>query len=462
MKSPLFSKVRTTNRKTLLRGERGVTMALVAISMVAILAMAALSIDTITLYLAREEAQRSADAAALAGARILSLSGMTGDPGNIGSGSWTPACNAAISVATTVAQQNQIAGQSLPAAQITVTFPNNSACGTAPIFGINPEIAVKVSRQNLPTFFARIWGLTSNTVVANATAEAFNPSNSGSVAAGGTLIPVQPRCVKPLIVANKDPGNLPNALVNVSTGSINNPGVSQLNGGVGVIGEQFYLTSPCASNCDITPGPSNLNHPPSATATGLDYIPAQTTGPYTAVSSANGSCSNSDGYEEAIDGCDQGTQYNCGASLGANIDLDVPVVSPTIFGGETSTAIQCLSGVNGTQDTIHPGNITTPIYPYQIWAGLANPLAKAGIVNNDDLVTTSNSIITLPIYDSTVSLGNNHQAVTIVGFLQVFVSGFDLPGDPQVTVLNVSGCGNSATGGVTGTSPVPIRLITPP
>ena len=46
--------------------ERGVTMILVALAMVAIIAMAALSIDVITLYLARQEAQRSADSAALA------------------------------------------------------------------------------------------------------------------------------------------------------------------------------------------------------------------------------------------------------------------------------------------------------------------------------------------------------------------------------------------------------------
>jgi len=47
-------------------------MVLVAIAMVAIIAMAALSIDVVTLYLAREEAQRSADAAALGAARVLS------------------------------------------------------------------------------------------------------------------------------------------------------------------------------------------------------------------------------------------------------------------------------------------------------------------------------------------------------------------------------------------------------
>ena len=53
-------------------------MILVALAMIAIIAMAALSIDVITLYLAREEAQRSADAGALAAARVISLSGITG------------------------------------------------------------------------------------------------------------------------------------------------------------------------------------------------------------------------------------------------------------------------------------------------------------------------------------------------------------------------------------------------
>ena len=59
--------------------ERGVTMALVAITMVAIISMAALSIDIGTLYEAKAEAQRAADAAALTAARVISISGITGD-----------------------------------------------------------------------------------------------------------------------------------------------------------------------------------------------------------------------------------------------------------------------------------------------------------------------------------------------------------------------------------------------
>src|SRR5450755_4395926 len=75
---PVISRTRLASHQ-----ERGITMVLVAVAMVAIIAMAALSIDVVTLYLAREEAQRSADAAALAAARVISVSGITGtaDPG---------------------------------------------------------------------------------------------------------------------------------------------------------------------------------------------------------------------------------------------------------------------------------------------------------------------------------------------------------------------------------------------
>jgi hypothetical protein len=55
--------------------------------------------------------------------------------------------------------------------------------------------------------------------------------------------------------------------------------------------------------------------------------------------------------------------------------------------------------------------------------------------------------------------------VTIVGFLQVFINSVDQYGNVDVTVLNVAGCGNGTeltSTAVTGSSPVPIRLITPP
>src|ERR1700736_6177811 len=71
--------------------ERGVTIALVAVAMVSIIGMAALSIDIGTLYQAKAEAQRAADAAALAAARVISISGITGDPSNT-AGGWQNTC----------------------------------------------------------------------------------------------------------------------------------------------------------------------------------------------------------------------------------------------------------------------------------------------------------------------------------------------------------------------------------
>lgn len=60
------------------KNERGVVIVLVAVFMLFVMgAMAALSIDVVTMYTARSEAQLAADAASLAGARVLANSGMT-------------------------------------------------------------------------------------------------------------------------------------------------------------------------------------------------------------------------------------------------------------------------------------------------------------------------------------------------------------------------------------------------
>ena len=64
------------------RREGGQTIVLVAVSMVGLLAMAALAIDLTTLYVAHGEIQRAADAAALAGAKAFVDSGVTTSPSN--------------------------------------------------------------------------------------------------------------------------------------------------------------------------------------------------------------------------------------------------------------------------------------------------------------------------------------------------------------------------------------------
>ncbi len=149
------------------RDERGITMLIVALAMVAIIGMAALSIDIITLYLAREEAQRSADAAALTAARVISMSGITGaattdtDPTY-----WQAICGGSTGTATQAAQavlQSECGCwvAVLPNATITYAAGNGSTIefqrrllrAAADAFGVNPVVTVQVQQTGLPTFF---------------------------------------------------------------------------------------------------------------------------------------------------------------------------------------------------------------------------------------------------------------------------------------------------------------------
>ena len=152
--------------------EQGIVITLVAVFVLFVLgAMAALSIDVVTLYTARSEAQLAADAGALAGARVLANSGATSDTtGALMPSAWT----LAQTVATQVAEQNQVGGVYLTGAEIT--FPPPAPGGT----NTNPTITVRVQKTDLPTFFARIWGKTQVTVGASATAEAYNPSGAAN------------------------------------------------------------------------------------------------------------------------------------------------------------------------------------------------------------------------------------------------------------------------------------------
>jgi len=479
-------------------------MVLVALAMVAIIAMAALSIDVVTLYLARMEAQRSADAAALAAARVISLSGITGDPNN-STGSWALICGGSSTPASqagaAAAKQNLI-GAITPTVFImyytvgTTPTPDCSALPAA--FGVNPLITAQVTRSNLPTFFSRIWGRSGNTVSATATAEVFNSSNSGNVGNGptGTITPVQPRCVKPWFVPNRDPlrpnpnGNgtfcdqqdpithtrIPcQPFVNLSNGQIERPGVS-LNGGYNaVIGETFWLSPDCVHNsspCQFRPqgnghvpqgnfyqGSIYFELPPS-----LQYLAgaAPSVTPVAVPSCSSGASL----YQQAIAGCDQSTVYQCGVQNMNTIDLSE---NPGVATNDTMNGVECLIDQDDPNPTDQPSGqdtITTSSYPFQILAGTSNLLIGSGLTTGTP-ISSSSSVATVPIYDDTKTVSNSGTTqVTIIGFLQVFIQQADPWGNVYVTVLNVTGCGNG-TGqtvgtAVAGSSPVPVRLITPP
>ena len=174
------------------RGRRGSVLVLVSAGMVMLLGVAGLAIDLAGLYVARNEAQRSADAAALAGAHEFVTSGFT-------SGAVTEATVRTLATQKAIdsGSQNYVGTQaaSILASDVTFDFSNPA----------NPLISVLVQRtaaraNAMPTFFVKIFGVQSADVGASATVEAFNPS--------GSTISVGTKCLKPWLMPNCDSGHL--------------------------------------------------------------------------------------------------------------------------------------------------------------------------------------------------------------------------------------------------------------
>jgi len=397
------------------RAERGQTIVLVAVALVSLLGMAALAIDVTTLYVARGELQRAADAAALAAAKAFVDSGVTSDPANITR--QTLAQTMSTSVINSILAQNQVSGATpilVAANPDLVTHPGN------------PQISVTLQRTNLPTFFARIWGTKLVTVTATAIAEAYNPSN-----APAGYPPIQPKCVKPLLVANQDPKSAgPSKFVDPTTGA---PVAAN------VIGEAVTI-KPC---------------PPGAcppVVGNLQFRPALIAGPGTADLCPGGCSPPSSDYETSIDCCDSATppatQYQCGTAI--PVPIDTALVDPALS-TQTNHGLQCVTN-HPAEDTLDPTDLSAGTGPAKITAGSGPYLGN--------LVTTSRSIAILPITEPITAT-----SARVVGFLQVFVDPVT-PGIPTTTpahILNVVGCGNSpgvgppVLGG--GYSPIPVRLI---
>jgi len=433
------------------KSERGVIITLVAVFVLFVLgAMAALSIDVVTLYTARSEAQLAADGAALAGARVLANSGMTSDPNAASDGLQSSAETFAGTVATQVATGNSVGGTALNAGQVTVTFNNASVT--------NPRITVKIQKTNLSTFFARIWGRTQVTVGALATAEAYNPSAAnGGVATDPGGPPVAPVCVKPWLLPNIDPTGLtPNAIFTES-GAINYPPL---------LG-QTWPTTPTTTNglyarcSDCSAGGGGILAPlPGAYYPGAidaDDFPAP-------AASACPNCTNGfNPYQLAVAGCVQ-QPISCGAN--PNLNIDTTAYGPN-RDADTVQAAECLThyGGAGTSDSIDTSDPPSP--PFQFLGGSENPVV--GAINQPVLV--SDSLVTLPVINSPP--GTPANPVTVIGFVQVLLNpqSTTLPTTgPQGTnqipamIINMAGCGTSTTGQPilgNGASPVAVRLISP-
>lgn len=414
--------------------------------------MAALAIDVVTLYVAKSEIQRAADAAALAGAKAIADSGVTtippGDP-NLATATTlarTMAASAVTAMLNANPPINQVAGQTITSST-SITFP-----GTANPTNSNPHVTVTLQVTTLPTFFARIWGNRAATVSASATAEAYNPANVQD------FIPIAPKGVKPWLIANSDPNNGKVPFIDKATGVIET-------GGVEVVGETLNLAADCQSgfpNCQL-----NDNPPTSGSNLTVDYVPALVSP--NAGSNVCPACTGGTDYEGSIECADMTTSYqvlSCGG--GANTATWDNTVNPGGIGGTSDVGAECLinsvgAGRNRGQDDLDPS--PWPNNPMQI-------TAQSG-PQKGNLVTTSSSIVTIPIIDPATFQATSPFQVTIVGFLQAFIKEVHrtgpLAGDIEITVLNVAGCGSASTNlasnpiiGAAATSPVPVRLITPP
>jgi Putative Flp pilus-assembly TadE/G-like len=438
--------LRTYRTKSRRNNEQGIIIVLVAVVMLGVVgAMAALSIDVVTIYTARSEAQLAADGAALAGARVLANSGMTSDT----TGGLTGfAETMAIAVANQVAQQNEVGGRNLVASngEVVVTFPNSGS----PSFVTNPQVTVQVKRTDLPTFFARIWGSRQVTVGASATAEAYNPSGVNAIGKS----PVAPICVKPWLLPNIDPSSPANPIFDTTTGAIAGTATGLLGWqSTGTPASRLSVACPAGDCSAGLPNPTYWKYYPgdpttfpSPTAALPQCTPALTTG-----------------YQESIAGCVP-TPISCNQT--AVIDTSDDGTRDS----ETADAVNCLThataGQGDTVDAPFP-----PSAPFQFVVGDDNPVAVANPTLARKQVMTSDSLVTVPVFNS-VNGTPPTNPVTIVGFVQLFLNddgnatpnGGGNVGHVKTAVVNMAGCGSDATGQAifgNGASPVAVRLISP-
>ena len=445
--------VRVTNTSTRRRNERGQTLVLVALAIVSLLGMAALAIDVVTLYVAHAEAQRAADSAAIAGAKMFVTSGFTSVQGGLappvtqadvcqtgGAGS-TAAANRQ---AEAVAGLNQVAGQAAAVSAINCDFTEPK----------NPRMTVTVQRTGLPTFLARIWGSTTNTVTASAKAEAYNPS--------GLTAPIQLQNVKPWLMPNCDP----------ATGATPSPTCS---GGRsyfvrsdtdGSIADNGSFIGQTVNFQRINPGAAPVYSAGNSQFYSLD-VPINPPTPACPSTSAV-SCGQvgSDNYIDNI-ACASQLQFSCGQTLGAG--QTVTLLTGGALGIHTREGTRCLIHAGG-DNTIDGQDIFTASAgnapPVTMTGGDENPnTSLRGVAN----ISRSDSVITVPLYNGSklclTAGGGCTVTTTIVGFLQLGVKEtMTGPTRVQAVILNAAGCNPGATGNTVsggGVAALPVRLISP-
>jgi len=475
--------------------DKGVTLLIVAASLVILLGMCALSIDLVAGYLARVQCQRAADAAALAGAKAFA-NGCT----TVGCTSSSPETTLAWQNAIAVAAQNPVMGLAPTSKTVSYSFDFSHDVLASGGSG-EPQLTVTVHRDSasgdpMPTFFAKIFGIKYMNVSASATAEAFNP--------GGTGTNVGVGCVKPFLVPNCDP-NFPVAQGD-PTENINCPCGSgglangDCAGGPASVGKYMsYYVDPntgdavhpkdCqwdTTNNDCLPTSGDIGAPWVLHDNG--NVPSQwLTIAFTSQSGMQ--------YSQYIRECAP-ISVACQGTLNT---LNGKKVGPTDSGvdclihscGSAGCSGQCPAtgaannlpdGLNNGQDYMCapyalPGATaqsscptSTPSSPFTIIAGANNPYGyNAG--DQFDLTTgASDSYVNVVLYDGApLNPGGGTVSVVTKGYMSIFIqdalhnSTYDTV---NAVIVQVGGCGSGGSVSTTpdvnssgGGSFIPIRLI---
>src|SRR5262249_32339257 len=169
---------RSSRLRRLARDEEGFSLVFAGLGFMAFLGVSVLAIDVGMLMTARNQAQNSADAAALSGAASLAFDSWT-DRGATG-----PAGTSAIGAVTA----NQVMSGNVSVLPTDVEFPTDPVSGDANRVKVTVRRAA--SRGNpISTLIAQYFGIRTADIVAVATAEA-SPSNAMT-------------CVKPFTIPDK-------------------------------------------------------------------------------------------------------------------------------------------------------------------------------------------------------------------------------------------------------------------
>jgi hypothetical protein len=163
---------------------RGQVFVMYAFAIVALLGAVALGTDVASMYIDWQQAQKTADAAAIAGANYLTGvvpgSNFTVDPG------CTAQADAASKAACTYVAKN---GLQTGVSNLTITEPTTTSIKV-------------VTSSTAPYFFGKALGLGNYNISASATAQ--GPGNIGTVTQG--MFPVGLQCTAPCDLASLDPG----------------------------------------------------------------------------------------------------------------------------------------------------------------------------------------------------------------------------------------------------------------